>query len=152
MPEPSCASTPRTTSAMDGSTITSRVPRVGFTFGGMSGCASRSDWGPVCSVTQLLRLPIAPRPSVHSVQLRAIRSRIRFFPHTFSETQRPPRSCRRGRSYLFPLETVANATVARWRLFVAIRRAHLFPTRPHRLVSSIAEDSDQEQLLLVFPC
>jgi hypothetical protein len=36
MPDPSCPSTPRTTFAMDGSTITSRFPRPVGTFGRMS--------------------------------------------------------------------------------------------------------------------
>ena len=57
MPEPSCASTPRTTSAIDGSTITSRVPRAVFTFGKISGCASIPRASPITGIMVARTMP-----------------------------------------------------------------------------------------------
>src|ERR1700730_13259642 len=57
MPDPSCASTPRTISAIDGSTSTSRVPLAVFTFGRMSGCASIPRASPMTGMVVARTMP-----------------------------------------------------------------------------------------------
>src|SRR5271165_3771974 len=57
MPEPSCASTPRTTFAIEGSTITSRVPSEVLTFGRMSGCASIPRASPITGMMVARTIP-----------------------------------------------------------------------------------------------
>src|SRR6516162_10012156 len=58
MADPSCASTPRTMSAIDGSTSTSRVPSVVFTFGRMSGCASMPRASPMTGMIVARVMPL----------------------------------------------------------------------------------------------
>src|SRR5271165_5855289 len=58
MADPSCASTPRTMSAIDGSTSTSRVPSAVFTFGRMSGCASMPRASPTTGMIVARVMPL----------------------------------------------------------------------------------------------
>src|SRR5215472_11975785 len=58
MPDPSCASTPRTMLAIDGSTNTSRVPRAVFTSGKISGCASMPRASPITGMIVARVMPL----------------------------------------------------------------------------------------------
>ena len=58
MPDPSCAATPRTTSAIDGSTSTSRVPSSVLTFGRISGCASMPRASPITGMIVVRVIPL----------------------------------------------------------------------------------------------
>ena len=54
---PDARPTPRTTSAIDGSTITSRIPRAVFTFGNTSGCASIPRASPATGIIVARTIP-----------------------------------------------------------------------------------------------